>query len=201
MMHNDTAPCAPRGARREVGRVLLLVQVACIALLLAAGRAGATELRRSALSCGATDAAGGSFRLRATLAETSPVSVIVSGGSFRRGEGFWPGFGVLTAVAVAPSVADVIVRANALDQNRPNPFRGPTVIAYSVAEPSPVRLFVYDVSGRRVALLTDRVHPAGQYIVDWPGLDDAGQPVADGVYFYRLEVGPWSQTKKMLKLR
>lgn len=199
MTHQRIAEPAPGSARREAARVL--ASAVCLVALLVGERASAFELGRSALSCGATDALGGSFRLRATVAEAGPVSAVVSGGSFRRGEGFWPGFGVLTAVAVPPSVADVIVLSNALDQNRPNPFHGPTMIAYSVAEPSPVRLIVFDVSGRRVALLADELQMAGRYLLDWPGLDDSGQPVADGVYFYRLEVGPWSQTKKMLKLR
>lgn len=203
MTHERFAEPGPRQARHEAGRVLA-ASAFVVALLVGAGsseRASAIELERSVIGCGATDVAAGSFRLRATIGETGPVSALVSGGSFRRGEGFWSGFGVLTAVDVPPSVADAIMHTNALDQNRPNPFHGPTTIAYSVAEPSQVRLIVYDVSGRRVALLADELRMAGRYVLDWPGLDDSGAPVADGVYFYRLDVGPWSQTKKMLKLR
>ncbi len=163
--------------------------------------ASAIEMRRSVVSAGALNAAGGSFALIATVGESGPVSAIASGGSFARGEGFWAGFNILTAVPVPPSVADLLPRENLLAQNAPNPFGAGTSIAFAVAQNAPVRLAVYDASGRRVALLADGARGAGRYALDWPGRDDAGRPVADGVYFCRLDVGAWSQTKKMLKLR
>ena len=58
----------------------------------------AFEIPRRVMSCGATDVSGGSFQLAATVGEIGPVSAIVSGGSFRRGEGFWVGYGALAAV-------------------------------------------------------------------------------------------------------
>jgi hypothetical protein len=182
-------------------RAVRLVLGLGLGLAFAAGPARAFELRRSVLSGGALDSAGGSFRLRATVGEGGPVSGIVSGGSFLRGEGFWPGFGVITTVDVPPGVLESATFANALGQNTPNPFKGPTTIAFSVAEPSVVRLVVYDVSGRRVTTIAGGSFPSGPQRVDWRGVDDSGHDVAPGVYFYRLDIGPWSETRKMLKLR
>ena len=44
-------------------------------------------------------------------------------------------------------------------------------------------------------------HKSGRYRVHWTGRDDGGRFVASGVYFYRLRVGAWSETRKMLKIR
>jgi hypothetical protein len=188
-----TALSFSRGALRMLGAAGLLLALS--------STTQAFEIPRRAVSCGATNTAGGSFQLKATIGESGPVSAIVSGGSFQRGEGFWPGFGAFAAVPVPPSVAEAAPQSNSLGQNQPNPFRGPTTIAFSVAEPSPVRLVVYDASGRRVAGLASGHRAAGHYRLDWDGLDASGQPVAGGIYFYRLDVGSWSHTKKMLKLR
>lgn len=175
--------------------------LAAAAALLAPCSAGAIEMRRWVAAAGAVNAAAGSFALQATIGEPGPVSMITSGGSFAHGEGFWAGFDILSVVAVPPSVADVLPRENRLDQNAPNPFASETEIAFAVAHAAPVRLAVYDASGRRVALLDNGVRGAGRYALSWPGRDDAGRVVANGIYFYRLDVGAWSQTKKMLKLR
>ncbi len=74
-------------------------------------------------------------------------------------------------------------------------------IAYAVGAKAPVRLSVFDVSGRKVATLTNLSHDPGLYRVEWDGRDGVGNRVASGVYFYRLNVGTWSTTKKMLKIR
>jgi len=74
----------------------------------------------------------------------------------------------------------------ALWPNRPNPFNPATTIRYSVPAQTHVRLIVYDVSGRAVARLVDRVESPGQHEVHWLGENDQGQPLASGVYACRL---------------
>lgn len=69
---------------------------------------------------------------------------------------------------------------HSLFQNYPNPFHATTTIAYTVEQPGPVTLTVYDVLGRRVRTLVDVDQPAGSYQVDWDGRDASGQPVASG---------------------
>jgi len=61
-----------------------------------------------------------------------------------------------------------------------------------------VDLTIFDVRGKQVRRLVDRTESAGNYRVYWDGLDEQGNPVATGIYLYRLESGSFSQIKKML---
>ena len=71
----------------------------------------------------------------------------------------------------------------------PNPFGYTTVIQYQLGSSRPLWLAIYDLSGRRVKLLEDRVVGAGLNQASWDGTDDAGRPVASGVYVYRFGGG------------
>jgi len=100
-------------------------------------------------------------------------------------------------VAAIPSVP-------MLSQNRPNPFNPMTSIAYGVPASSGrthVRLTIYDVSGREVRRLVDGSQAPGSYNALWDGRDDRGQRVHSGVFFYRLQVGRDSLTRKMTVLK
>jgi len=90
----------------------------------------------------------------------------------------------------------------ALAPARPNPFRTRTTIAFSLPEAGRVDLVVYDVAGRLIRRLHDGASlPAGPHEVTWEGLDQGGRAVAPGVYYYRLESGDRSVTRRMLRLR
>ncbi len=69
----------------------------------------------------------------------------------------------------------------------PSPTRGPAAIPFSLERNGRVRLLVYDVAGRLRRRLLDQDLGAGAHHVLWDGRDAAGQPVAAGVYFLRLE--------------
>ena len=57
---------------------------------------------------------------------------------------------------------------------------------------------VYDVSGRVIRVLVNStVTGAGEHAAHWDGTNTKGEPVAGGVYFYRLRAGEFVQTKKM----
>ena len=92
----------------------------------------------------------------------------------------------------------------ALLANYPNPFNPSTVIEYvlpaSVAGEA-VRLEVFDVAGRRVRVLVEARQEAGFYRATWDGADEAGAPVASGVYVYRLQAGGFQQVRKMILLK
>jgi hypothetical protein len=95
-----------------------------------------------------------------------------------------------------------------LAQNVPNPFNPLTTIRFSVGteeraglETAPVRLALYDASGRRVALLVDREMVPGEYSALWDGRGDGGRTLASGIYFARLTVGGRAFAKKMVLLR
>ena len=87
-----------------------------------------------------------------------------------------------------------------LGQNYPNPFNPSTHIPYQLAEDSHVRLVIYNSLGQRVQTLVDRPQPSGEYRATWNGRDDAGRPVAAGVYFYRLTSAGGRQVRKMVLL-
>lgn len=94
-----------------------------------------------------------------------------------------------------------------LAQNYPNPFNPTTTIKYALPEAANVNLSVYNILGQRVATLTNEVHAAGYYEARWTGRNDAGQQVATGVYFYRIEAtatgssAKFTSLKKMLLLK
>ncbi len=83
-----------------------------------------------------------------------------------------------------------------LAQNYPNPFNPQTEIVFRIAETGRVRLAVYDIVGREVAVLADDVHDAGSYAVTF----DA-EALASGTYVYRLTANGFSRTMKMLVLK
>ncbi|HMB70608.1 MAG TPA: FlgD immunoglobulin-like domain containing protein [bacterium] len=90
---------------------------------------------------------------------------------------------------------------NGLTGTFPNPFRAATTVSFTVGQPSAVRLTVHDVTGRLVATLVDGDRRAGSDRVSWDGLDRTGRPVAAGLYFCRLVVGAWSETRAVLRVR
>ncbi|MCP4545011.1 MAG: T9SS type A sorting domain-containing protein [bacterium] len=91
---------------------------------------------------------------------------------------------------------------DALLRNYPNPFNPYTTIAFALAAQGPVRLAVYDISGRLVkTLIADDVRSAGRHEAVWNSRDERGRPVASGIYFYRLEVGNWQDEGKMILLK
>ncbi len=88
-----------------------------------------------------------------------------------------------------------------LTQNAPNPFNPATTISW-VADPEAgqVSLRVYDLAGRLVRTLVAGAASAGPDSVTWDGTDDLGQPVAAGVYHYRLQQGGQAVARKMVLL-
>ena len=88
-----------------------------------------------------------------------------------------------------------------LGQCYPNPFNPSTAIRFTLAEAARARLSIYDVSGRLVRRLVDEQRGAGTHNEIWDGTDGTGRGAASGVYFYRLEAGPFTQTRKMVLLR
>jgi len=95
-----------------------------------------------------------------------------------------------------------------LFQNYPNPFNPNTLISYQLPVSSNVILKIYDVLGNEVATLVDEYLPAGSYEVEFNSHSDEGQNLpagrqglASGIYFYRLQVGSFVETKKMLMLK
>jgi serine protease AprX len=87
-----------------------------------------------------------------------------------------------------------------LAQNYPNPFNPSTTIAFQLPRSGHVRVQVFDLLGRVVSTLVDDTRDAGEYRVNWNGINDRGMRVASGVYLYRLSAAEYSLTRKMLLL-
>jgi hypothetical protein len=87
-----------------------------------------------------------------------------------------------------------------LQQNYPNPFNPSTVISYQLPAAGEVTLKVYDVLGREVVTLVNEYKNVGNYEVEFKSTVGSRQ-LANGVYFYRLQVGDYVETKKMILLK
>jgi hypothetical protein len=88
-----------------------------------------------------------------------------------------------------PAAPPAVPLAFALGQSRPHPASGVARIQFDLPRAERVRLEVFDLQGRRVAMLADQRYAAGSHVVDWnPG--DASPRVRPGVYVYRLTAGP-----------
>ena len=83
-----------------------------------------------------------------------------------------------------------------LKQNYPNPFNPSTRIRYTLAEPSHVRLEIFDLAGRRVAFPVDGFQTAGRHDI----MFDASE-LAGGAYLYRLSTGTTSASKIMMLIK
>jgi len=98
----------------------------------------------------------------------------------------------------------VLPADNALSRlmpNHPNPFNPATTIRFWIPHAGDASVRVFDAAGRRIDTLLAQDVPAGWHTCTWNGTDDAGQPVASGVYYYQLETGRKITTKKMVLLK
>ena len=88
-----------------------------------------------------------------------------------------------------------------LAQNAPNPFNSQTVLSYFLHAPGSARLEVLALTGQRVAVLHQGPQQAGYHRLRWNGRDDAGRPVASGMYLYRLVTDEVVLARKLVLLR
>jgi hypothetical protein len=90
-----------------------------------------------------------------------------------------------------------------LYQNYPNPFNPETLIKYAVSGDglTRVNLKIYNIVGQLVKTLVDEDQMPGEYTRTWNGKDEKNQDVASGMYFYKLKVSNFTETKKMVLLR
>lgn len=78
----------------------------------------------------------------------------------------------------------------------PNPFNASTTIQYSLSEASHVTIEIYDLLGRHIETLVDAEMPAGYHQATWDATDQAS-----GMYFYKIQAGEFTETKKMMLLK
>jgi hypothetical protein len=85
--------------------------------------------------------------------------------------------------------------------NRPNPFHPGTTIEYELGRAESIEIRIFDAAGRLVISLESGLKPSGRHTVTWDGRDARGERVGSGVYFYRLQAGQKTVTRKMLFLK
>ena len=89
----------------------------------------------------------------------------------------------------------------ALHQNYPNPFNPITKINYNLPNTVKVKVDIYDIRGRKVKSLLNQLQDPGFKSIQWDALNDLGERVSSGMYFYRIETSEFKQTKKMILLK
>jgi hypothetical protein len=91
-------------------------------------------------------------------------------------------------------------------QNYPNPFNPETWLPFELSQDTEVIVSIYDVQGKWVRQLQLGMMMAGKYAgadraVHWDGKTDSGEMVASGTYFYQLQAGDYTETRKMVILK
>jgi len=92
---------------------------------------------------------------------------------------------------------------NALYQAQPNPANPSATIRYTIAEKGQVGLRIFDVGGRLVRTLVDQVQEPAEagFEVIWDGMNDQGQRVGSGVFFYQIDAPGFTSSKKLVILK
>jgi hypothetical protein len=83
-----------------------------------------------------------------------------------------------------------------LIQNYPNPFNPSTTISFSLPSKSIVSLKVFDLTGKEIAIIVSQELSAGTYSRQWNAAN-----MSSGIYFYQLQAGTYTETKKLVLLR
>ncbi len=100
-----------------------------------------------------------------------------------------------TPIGIQPVSGNIPVEFS-LSQNYPNPFNPSTKIAFDIPTESSVKIEVYDITGKRIEELVNENMKAGSYEVDWNA-----SKLSSGTYFYRIQAGRFTETKKMILVK
>ena len=129
---------------------------------------------------------------------------MASDGSGRGGDSWnWYGDAQSTPFDITVSstvgIGDVPVAALQMSPPHPSPFAGTTRVEFVLAREGRADLQVISANGRRVVTLASGPRGAGKHVIRWDGRDAAGQTVARGVYFLRLEADGVVKTQRVVK--
>ncbi|HAQ21514.1 MAG TPA: hypothetical protein DCR40_20125 [Prolixibacteraceae bacterium] len=137
-----------------------------------------------------------------------PIKTTINGTFTQTGDqasGTWSKnvFGTICSGSWGPigslvSIKEIVNSMFLLAQNYPNPFNPLTTINFQVVKSAPITLKIYDTIGREVRTLVDGFYDAGNYSTTWDGLNNNGQKVNAGIYFYCMESMDFKEVKKAL---
>ncbi|MBW6515099.1 MAG: T9SS type A sorting domain-containing protein [Candidatus Cloacimonetes bacterium] len=83
----------------------------------------------------------------------------------------------------------------------PNPFNPNTTITFSLAEPSQVKIEIFNIHGQKVKALINETRNSGLHTLHWDGSNEEGKSVRSGIYFYRMTVNDFVSTRKMMLIQ
>jgi hypothetical protein len=158
-------------------------------------------LRASVFDGGGTKLVGQNLRCKMSVGQQVASRTLGLSSGYRAILGFWhspydgPPVGVKEAQVIISTPLEF-----SLAQNAPNPFGRLTAIRYSLPQESDVVLRVYDPAGRTVATLVQARQRPGRYTVTWNVSGVPASTLPLGTYFYRLEAGEFTATRKLVKL-
>jgi hypothetical protein len=89
----------------------------------------------------------------------------------------------------------------ALFQNQPNPFNPETKISYYLPKTCEVKITIYNILGENIRILFNGRQDAGMQTLFWDGKDKYGVQQSSGIYFYRMQAGKFTETKRMVLMK
>ena len=101
-----------------------------------------------------------------------------------------------TSITETGEINSGIPKNYSLKQNYPNPFNPSTVIKYSLLKQTMVKIIIYDISGKEISRLINNVQTAGNHEITFNGNN-----LSSGTYFYKIEAGDYTDTKKMILIK
>lgn len=145
---------------------------------------------------------GGGSDWGCSVAEVEPGRYIVSGYTESAGNGSFDGWllnmrednaGIRSEVRPGSGIA--------LAAPDPNPFGPQSTLSFTLPQAMEIELAVYDITGRRIALLAYGATMPGIHAVTWHGKDDRGAEVSSGIFIVRLAAGSTSISRKVVRLK
>ncbi|OGU36239.1 MAG: hypothetical protein A2455_08225 [Ignavibacteria bacterium RIFOXYC2_FULL_35_16] len=104
--------------------------------------------------------------------------------------------GVIKIITGVSDLDNLVPKTYSLSQNYPNPFNPLTKIRYEIPKEGNISIKVFDILGREITTLLNKHEQPGRYEIEWNAHN-----FASGIYFYRLQVESFIETKKMILLR
>jgi len=153
---------------------------------------GQYAIKQSVFGNGSSSIANSEYHLVSTVgqAEIGTTKNL----SYINQVGFW--YQASNLITSVEQVTEQLPQEFRLDQNYPNPFNPTTTIRFALPRPSSVKLTLFDILGREVAILVDEKFQPGEYNV----VLDA-KSLTSGVYVYRIDAEGFSDIKKLMILK
>jgi len=172
--------------------LMILVILASSGIMLAQSSAN-YSIKKSAVDAGGGSAGSAGYQVNDAIGQPGGIGA-AAGAGYQENGGFFADAVVVTGIE-EKTLSGKPDRFE-LFQNYPNPFNPSTTVRYSVPESGPVKLTVYDINGREVAILLDESKEPGRYALTY---DIRG--LGSGIYFYRLQAVGFTATRKFTVLK